>query len=129
MSTRPGVVSNLFKKGRPVPIAQAISQTVQVLAALLAATVSPATVLAVVVFYLVFNALESYVIIPKVYGHELELSNVAVLIAVAVGGTLGGVMGALLALPIAAIYPTIERIWLRQRLSGDTVEVHQRLSA
>ena len=97
--------------------------------ALLAATVSPATVLAVVVFYLVFNALESYVIIPKVYGHELELSNMAVLTAVAVGGTLGGVMGALLALPIAAIYPTIERIWLRQRLSGDTVEVHQRLSA
>jgi len=66
---------------------------------------------------------------PRVYGHELALSNLAVLIAVAVGGQLGGVMGALLALPIAAIYPTVERIWLRQRLSDDTVEVHQRLSA
>jgi predicted PurR-regulated permease PerM len=97
--------------------------------ALLAATVSTTTLLWVVAFYVAFNAVENYFIIPKVYGRELELSNLAVLIAVSVGGLLGGVMGALLALPIAAIYPTIERIWLRQRLSDDTVEIHQRLSA
>jgi predicted PurR-regulated permease PerM len=66
---------------------------------------------------------------PKVYGRELELSKLAVLIAVAVGGQLGGVMGALLALPIAAIYPIIERIWLREQLEADTVEIHKRLSA
>jgi predicted PurR-regulated permease PerM len=97
--------------------------------ALLAATVSMTALLGVVAFYLAFNAIENYVIMPAIYGRELALSNLAVLIAVAVGGQLGGVMGALLALPIAAIYPTVERIWLRQRLSDDTVEVHQRLSA
>jgi len=37
--------------------------------------------------------------------------------------------GAILALPIAAIYPCIERIWLRERLTGDTVDIHKRLSA
>jgi len=52
-----------------------------------------------------------------------------VLIAVAVGGQLGGVMGALLALPIAAVYPTIERLWLRDQLNSDTVAIHRRLSA
>jgi predicted PurR-regulated permease PerM len=97
--------------------------------ALLAATVSMTTLLAVVAFYIVFNAIESYLIVPRIYGHELELSKLAVLIAVAVGGQLGGVMGALLALPIAALYPTIERIWLRQQLSPDTVELHERISA
>ena len=39
------------------------------------------------------------------------------------------IVGAMLALPIAAIYPTIERIWLRDRLGSDTVDVHKRLSA
>jgi predicted PurR-regulated permease PerM len=97
--------------------------------ALLAATVSMTALIGVVAFYFLFNAIENYFIMPKVYGHELALSNLAVLIAVAVGGQLGGVMGALLALPIAATYPTVERIWLKQRLTEDAVEVHKRLSA
>ena len=80
----------------------------------------------VIAFYLVFNAVENYFIAPKIYGRELEMSKLAVLIAVAVGGQLGGVMGALLALPVAATYPTIERIWLRDRLGDDTVEIHKR---
>jgi predicted PurR-regulated permease PerM len=96
---------------------------------MLAATVSLTALIGVIVFYVAFNAVENYFIMPKVYGRELELSNLAVLVAVAVGAQLGGVMGALLALPVAAIYPAIERIWLRQQLSGDTVELHQRLSS
>jgi predicted PurR-regulated permease PerM len=100
-----------------------------VLAAAVAAAVSLNAFLLVVGFYLVFNILENYLITPKIFGHELELSNLAVVIAVIAGAELGGVMGAILALPIAAIYPTIERIWLRERLTGDTVEIHDRLSA
>ena len=100
-----------------------------VLAAVLAATVSTNVLLLVIGFYLIFNAVESYLIAPKVFGYEMELSNLAVLVAVIIGAELAGVMGALLALPIAAIYPTIERIWLRDRLSSDTVEIHKRLSA
>ena len=100
-----------------------------VLAALLAATVSANVLLLVIAFYLVFNVLESYLITPKVFGYEMELSNLAVIVSVIVGAELGGVMGGILALPIAATYPTVERIWLRDRLSGDTVEIHKRLSA
>ena len=98
-----------------------------VLAAVLAATVSMNVLILVIAFYLVFNVVESYLITPKIFGYELEMSDLAVLIAVLVGAQLGGVMGALLALPVAAIYPIIERLWLRQRLSPDTVEKHQRL--
>ena len=97
--------------------------------ALLAATVSPTAVIGVVAFYLIFNAVQNYFIMPKIYGRELEMSKLAVLLAVAVGGQLGGVMGALLALPLAAMYPIIERIWLSDQLGDDTVEIHKRLSA
>jgi predicted PurR-regulated permease PerM len=95
------------------------------LAVVLAATVSLKVLTLVIAFYLVFNVVESYFITPKVFGRELEISDLAVLIAVIVGAQLGGVMGALLALPVAALYPTIERIWLRERLSSDTVQKHQ----
>jgi predicted PurR-regulated permease PerM len=99
------------------------------LTGLVAATVSLQAVVGVVLFYIAFNAIENYFIAPKVYGHGLELSRLAVLVAVAIGGQLAGVMGALLALPVAATYPTIERIWLRDQLGDDTVDIHKRLSA
>jgi len=95
------------------------------LAVVLAATVSLKVLTLVIAFYLLFNIVESYFITPKVFGRELEISDLAVLIAVIVGAQLGGVMGALLALPVAALYPTIERIWLRKQLSPDTVQKHQ----
>jgi len=100
-----------------------------VLAALLGATVSPTVLLAVIAFYAAYNVLDSYLISPKIYGSKMQLSNLAVLIAVIVGAELGGVMGGVLALPLAALYPTIEQIWLRDRLGSDTVDIHKRLSA
>jgi len=50
------------------------------------------------------------VIAPRIYGDRLQLSNVAVLVAFAVGAELAGVIGAMLALPLAATYPVIEHI-------------------
>jgi hypothetical protein len=41
-----------------------------------------------------------------------------------VGAQLAGVIGALIALPIAAIYP-IERVWLRGSLPEETVQEHR----
>jgi predicted PurR-regulated permease PerM len=96
-------------------------------ALVLAATVSPATAVLVVGLYITYHFIENYFIAPKVYGTELRLSNLAVLISFAVGAELGGVIGALLALPFAAAYPAVERIWLSERLEPDTVEKHQTL--
>jgi len=44
-----------------------------------------------------------------------------------VGAEIGGIVGALLALPVAALYRVIERVWLREYLNRDTVETHCRL--
>lgn len=92
----------------------------------LALTVSPGTAIAVTAFYVVYNAVGNYYIAPKVYGTALRLSDLAVIIAFAVGTELGGVIGALIALPLAAMYPIVERLWLADRL-GETVQDHARI--
>jgi predicted PurR-regulated permease PerM len=96
-------------------------------AVLLGLTVSPLTAGAVLVFYLLYNALETYVILPRVYGKRLRLSTLAVLLALIIGGALGGIMGAILILPLVAAYPIIERVWLHAYLSEDVLQDHARL--
>jgi predicted PurR-regulated permease PerM len=98
-------------------------------AVLLALTVSNTTALLVVGFYLLYNAVEAYVLTPWAYGNRMKLSDVAVIVGFAAGAQLGGVIGALIALPIAALYPTIERIWLREELPDDTVREHNLIEA
>lgn len=97
-------------------------------AAALALTISPARAAAVVGAYLAYHLIENYVIIPRVYGDQMRLSTLTVLLAIAVGGTLQGIAGAVLILPIVAAYPIVERIWLRERLPRDTVARHERLA-
>jgi len=96
-------------------------------AVLLALTVSPTVALTVTAFYLAYNAIENYYIQPKVYGHEMQLSGLAVLGAFAVGAELGGVIGALIALPIAAMYPPVESLWLKSKVGAAAVEDHRRI--
>jgi predicted PurR-regulated permease PerM len=96
-------------------------------AVLLALTVSVPTALLVGALYISYHAVENYFIAPRVYGDRLRLSNLAVLLAFAVGAELFGVIGALLALPIAAMYPCVEDIWLRDYLGRDAVERHRRI--
>ena len=92
---------------------------------LIALTVSIPTALMVAVFYIAYNTVETYVLGPWAYGDRLKLSNVAVILAFVIGASVAGVIGALIALPVAAIYPAIERIWLREQLAEDTVREHK----
>jgi predicted PurR-regulated permease PerM len=94
-------------------------------AVVMAATKSPAMALSMIPIYGAYHFIENYLIGPKIYGGRLRLSNVAVLIAFAIGAELGGVVGALLAMPIAATYPTIEKLWLRDQLGDDVVAEHE----
>jgi predicted PurR-regulated permease PerM len=94
----------------------------------LALTVSPQTALMVLALYVSYHAIENYLIAPWAYGQRLQLSDLAVILAFAVGAELAGVIGALIALPIAALYPTIERLWLREQLPRETVVEHRALS-
>jgi predicted PurR-regulated permease PerM len=96
-------------------------------AVLLALTVSPTVALAVASFYLLYNVVENYYIQPKVYGRELRLSDLAVVAAFLVGAELGGVLGAVIALPLAALYPAVEQIWFDRPGKTDAADEHRRV--
>jgi predicted PurR-regulated permease PerM len=98
-------------------------------AVLLGLTVSTTTGIAVAAFYAIYNIVENYYIQPKVYGRAMQLSDIAVIIAFLIGAELGGVLGALVALPIAAIYPVVERVWLRDSRRADLPETHAQIEA
>lgn len=93
-----------------IPIAGVILATIP--AVLLAATVSIPAAAIVLVAYLIYQQIENYLIVPRVYKNTLQISSFAVLVSVLIGGELLGITGVLLALPIAAAIPVVERIWI-----------------
>lgn len=96
-----------------IPIVGALLATAP--AVLLALTVSPITAAIVLVLYVAYQAVENHVIVPRVYRNALQIPSFGVLIAVAIGAQLLGILGALIALPIAAAIPVIERIWREEQ--------------
>jgi predicted PurR-regulated permease PerM len=109
-----------------VPVVGTIVMTVP--AVLLALLVGPLQALLVAGGYLLYHLVESYYIIPRVYGSQMRLSTLTVLLAVAAGGTLQGALGAVLILPFVAAYPIVERIWLREQLPDDAVARHEAMA-
>lgn len=73
--------------------------------------------------FLLYQQFENYVLAPRVFGRTLQLSPLAILIAVLIGGQLLGILGVLLALPIAALIPALERIWLGDEPEPTPAEV------
>jgi len=92
---------------------------------LVAFSVSVVTAFSVLGLYVVYHLLEAYVIMPKVYGKNLRLSTLTVLLALLAGSILAGVAGALIALPIVASYSVVEAIWLTPWLGEAVAEKHQ----
>jgi predicted PurR-regulated permease PerM len=58
--------------------------------------------IASVIFYVVYQQIENYVIYPRVMSRSVEIPGAVTVIAALIGGTLLGVVGALLAIPTAA---------------------------
>lgn len=87
-------------------------------------TVSPVTAALAALLYGAYHLLEAYFIVPKVYGNQLKLSTLTVLIACMAGWLLAGVIGAIAILPVIASYPIIEKLWLSPHLEPDTVPKH-----
>ena len=105
-----------------LPILGFIISTVP--AFLLALTVSPKTAAIVLTLYLMFHVFENYFIVPKVYGKNLRLSTLTVLLGLLAGALLAGIPGSLAALPVIASYAAIERIWLKPYLRDGVSEKH-----
>ena len=109
-----------------IPVVGVIIATVP--AVLLALTVSPTTAAIVLACYVAYHVVESYFIVPRVYGQRLRLSTLAVVLALLAGTTLQGLLGAVLVLPLVAAYPIIERIWLASYLAPEVVKDHSALA-
>jgi len=92
---------------------------------LLALSVSPETAFIVLGLYLMFHAIESYYIVPKVYGKNLRVSTLTVLLGLLSGALLAGIPGAIAALPVIASYAAVERIWLKPFLRNGVAEKHE----
>jgi predicted PurR-regulated permease PerM len=72
----------------------------------------------VVVFFVVYQQLENHLLQPVVYGRTVELSPLAVLIAVLVGAEVAGILGALSAIPVAGTLQILLVDWREHRRSG-----------
>ena len=64
--------------------------------------VSVRTGLIVAGFYVAYQQVENYVLYPRIMKRSVDVSPVATVVAVLIGGSLLGVLGALLAIPMAA---------------------------
>jgi len=93
----------------------------------MAFTVSPVVAGAVAALYGAYHLMEAYFIVPKVYGEQLKLSTLTVLLSCLAGWLLGGPVGAVAILPVVASYPVVEKIWLEPWLQSDTVAKHEKM--
>lgn len=74
--------------------------------------VNPLHALAFLIFTLVLQICDGYIIKPKLFGDSLGISSLLILVAVIVGGNMFGVVGILLAIPFAAILDFVYRDYI-----------------
>lgn len=82
-----------------------------------AAQGSPTKVLGVILFHAIYVQFESALLSPRVMRSTVHLSPLAVIIALALGGSLAGVLGALVAVPTAAVVAVFADEYLVKRKS------------
>jgi predicted PurR-regulated permease PerM len=86
----------------PIPMVGAtLGAVICVLVSALAVNVWPAGVV-VLLFLIVYQQVENYLIAPRVLRNTVDLSSAAVLLVALIGGTIRGLVGAVIAIPIAA---------------------------
>jgi predicted PurR-regulated permease PerM len=83
-----------------------------------ALTVSIPVCLATIVFYIAFQMVEDYVLVPRIIGRAVQVPALTTVVAVLIGATLLGVVGALVAIPVAAALQLIVQEVLYPRLDN-----------
>ncbi len=97
-----------------IPLAGATLAAILVVLVTLAANGLTDTII-VAVFFIVYQQVENHLLQPLVYGRTVQLSPLAVLIAVLIGAEVAGVLGALGAIPVAGAIQVIILDWQRHR--------------
>lgn len=100
--------------GVPYPLALALLVAITDLIPLVGATIGAVIVtivaffvslpvgVATLIFYVVYQQVENYIIYPRVMKKSVDVSPAAAIVSVLIGGALLGAVGALLAIPICA---------------------------
>jgi predicted PurR-regulated permease PerM len=96
-----------------IPLVGAALATAVVSLVALTESFTAAAIVAVVL--IIYQQFENHVLQPLVYGRAVQLSPLAVLIAVLVGAELAGVLGALAAIPVGGSIAVIASELLRWR--------------
>ena len=108
----------------PLGLLVALLDLLPLLGAILGATIvslvglatSLSVGIACIIFYVVYELLEGYVIYPRVMRSSVDVPEYVTIVAVLLGGAVAGIVGALLALPIAAAVLLIVReVWVRRQ--------------
>ena len=131
-----GIVGLVYALGEAVPVVGPIIGTVT--ACVVAASVNPSLVFAVIIVAVCLQLFENYVLIPRVMGRTVGTSPLVTLLAITAFGSVLGISGAILAIPMAAIVQLLlYRFWLgaeaqhaappvgRDRLSAVRYEVNE----
>lgn len=72
-------------------------------AIIVALTISPGLAVSVVIFYILLQALENHILVPKVMQKAVGLNPIVIIIGVLIGSKFLGILGALLAVPFIAM--------------------------
>jgi predicted PurR-regulated permease PerM len=114
----------------PFPVALALWVTIAALIPLVGATIgaipavivaffdSPGLGIATLIFFLVYQQVENYVIAPRIMTKAVDVSPAAVLLAALLGGSLLGLVGALIAIPTAASIKLIHQEVIQPRMDA-----------
>jgi predicted PurR-regulated permease PerM len=86
-----------------------------VLTALVAAFGSPAKLVGVLIFYLVYQQVENAFLTPRIMRYSVRLPPLAVVVALTMGGSIAGILGALIAVPTAALVGVLADEYLVKR--------------
>jgi predicted PurR-regulated permease PerM len=74
-----------------------------VIGAFILLMVDPLHALIFLIFSLILQSLDSYVIKPKLFGNSLGVSGLLILVSIVIGGRIFGMVGIILAIPFVAI--------------------------
>jgi predicted PurR-regulated permease PerM len=118
------LIVGLSEYALPLALLVALLDLVPLIGAILGATVvslvgfatSLPIGIACVIFYLIYEGLEGYVIYPRVMRSSVDIPEYVTIVAVLIGGAVGGIVGALLALPTAAaLLLLVREVWVRRQ--------------
>ena len=73
---------------------------------------SPKSALIFVIFTLILQLIDGYVIKPKLFGDTFGVSGLWIIVGVIIGGSMFGVVGILLAIPVVAVIDYIYRTYI-----------------